>query len=84
MHQKRDNVFLFLEACKDFGVPTSKLFKDTDLLERKNLLKVVRCIDALEEIAVTKHYFSIRMERLSDEEVFLSLFFNNKQGRIHS
>jgi hypothetical protein len=64
----QENVFFFREACEEFGVPKQNLFFEADLLEAKNMVKVLDCLDSLAECAVKKG-FPIPVERIPDEDV---------------
>lgn len=42
-----ENINAFLEAAKNFGVPTQETFQTVDLWERQNLNSVVICLQSL-------------------------------------
>ena len=42
-----DDLCLFLDACKDLGVPDHECFATVDLYEEQNMNQVVICISAL-------------------------------------
>eukprot|EP01117_Protostelium_nocturnum_P006541 TRINITY_DN2357_c0_g1_i1.p1 TRINITY_DN2357_c0_g1~~TRINITY_DN2357_c0_g1_i1.p1 ORF type:complete len:1438 (-),score=655.21 TRINITY_DN2357_c0_g1_i1:71-4384(-) len=46
-----ENINFFLDACKAINVPDHKSFSPLDLLERKNMPKVVYCIHQFAQIA---------------------------------
>eukprot|EP01105_Mastigella_eilhardi_P009183 TRINITY_DN2182_c0_g1_i1.p1 TRINITY_DN2182_c0_g1~~TRINITY_DN2182_c0_g1_i1.p1 ORF type:complete len:707 (-),score=102.66 TRINITY_DN2182_c0_g1_i1:397-2469(-) len=52
----KENVFFFLGACEDFGVPKHRLFRVTDL-EQNRVVPVVMCIESLADIAVKQLNF---------------------------
>jgi len=63
----KENIFFFIEAVADMGVPKQKLFAEEDLEEEKNLLKVLDCLESFAEIAV-KNGFAIPLEPIKDDE----------------
>jgi len=42
-----ENINMFLEAAKSFGVPTQELFQTVDLWEKQNLNSVIICLQSL-------------------------------------
>jgi len=42
-----ENINLFLEAAKSFGMPPTELFQTVDLWEKQNLYSVVFCLESL-------------------------------------
>jgi hypothetical protein len=69
------NIRRFLEACKALGLPEKDLFEPDDLVENKNWIRVVYCLQALADLA--KHfYFPVQIQQnveplssLQEEEV---------------
>ncbi|PRP87568.1 hypothetical protein PROFUN_04595 [Planoprotostelium fungivorum] len=45
------NIRLFLEACKDLGVPESALFRTSHLYDQTNISQVEQCLRLLKRIA---------------------------------
>eukprot|EP01087_Luapelamoeba_hula_P024917 TRINITY_DN9653_c0_g2_i2.p1 TRINITY_DN9653_c0_g2~~TRINITY_DN9653_c0_g2_i2.p1 ORF type:complete len:549 (+),score=102.94 TRINITY_DN9653_c0_g2_i2:51-1697(+) len=45
--KQKDNIYFFLAACKDLGVPDYKLFRFNDLWEGDNMVAVVECLAEL-------------------------------------
>jgi len=62
-----ENLTSFIQACRAMGVPPIQLFAETDLSERRNMLKVVNCIHSLGEIA-NRNGFIPRMEKFIPED----------------
>lgn len=50
-----ENINFFLAGCRKLGMPEHKLFLPLDLLERKNMPKVVYCIHQFAALAVEKY-----------------------------
>ncbi len=50
-----ENVAFFLEAAREYGVPRSCLFLPEDLLDQKDMLRVIDSIHILADIASTHH-----------------------------
>jgi len=42
-----ENINMFLEAAKTFGVPNQELFQTVDLWEKQNLNSVIICLQSL-------------------------------------
>jgi len=49
-----ENINFFLEAARQLGIPEHKLFLPLDLLERKNMPKVVYCLHEMAAFAYSK------------------------------
>eukprot|EP01132_Coremiostelium_polycephalum_P002514 gene2514-3112_t len=47
----RENLFFFIQALEEIGVPRYYLFQASDLLEKKNLIKVLEALEILADIA---------------------------------
>jgi len=53
-HKKMQNAMSFLQACKQFGIPNQFLFIPSDLFEGKEMLKVVKVVNMLQDMVVNK------------------------------
>eukprot|EP01114_Cavostelium_apophysatum_P014970 TRINITY_DN3996_c0_g1_i1.p1 TRINITY_DN3996_c0_g1~~TRINITY_DN3996_c0_g1_i1.p1 ORF type:complete len:701 (-),score=169.13 TRINITY_DN3996_c0_g1_i1:41-2143(-) len=80
----RDNLFLFIEACSDIGVPKHRLFSEEDLYQGRNLIRVLDTLESLSDIACSevgtsaessdtkepkRKRFAIPIEHLKDDEI---------------
>jgi hypothetical protein len=50
----RDNLFNFLEAMHEYGIPRDKLFLESDLIEEKNPFRVCDCLEELAKVSKSK------------------------------
>lgn len=50
-----ENIGQFLKAAREFGVRDVDIFQTVDLLERRNISKVVECLLAIRRIAEAKY-----------------------------
>lgn len=46
-----ENIKLYLDACWNFGIPSSNLFTTTDLYRRRALTEVLRNLEAVARFA---------------------------------
>jgi len=56
-YRRVENLLQFTKACSNIGVHQNDLFAAPDLIEGKNLKKVVRCIFALHALVPASHTF---------------------------
>ncbi|XP_002732082.1 calponin-3-like isoform X1 [Saccoglossus kowalevskii] len=54
--KQMENIGKFLDATKEYGVPSSQLFQTVDLYEGQNMVSVIDCIWALASQAQKKGY----------------------------
>mmetsp|Transcript_13481 Transcript_13481/g.18624 ORF Transcript_13481/g.18624 Transcript_13481/m.18624 type:complete len:1451 (-) Transcript_13481:48-4400(-) len=57
-----DNINFFLKALKDLGIPDHESFLPLDLLERKNMPRVVYCIHRMAATFYQKYGFGAKIE----------------------
>jgi len=53
-HKKMQNAMSFLQACKAFGIPNQFLFIPSDLFEGKEILKVTKVVNMLQDMVLNK------------------------------
>jgi len=53
-HKKMQNAMSFLQACRAFGIPNQFLFIPSDLFEGKEILKVTKVVNMLQDMVVNK------------------------------
>jgi len=75
-----ENITNFITACKILGVPSIALFNETDLTERRNMMKVVNCIHFIADIAA-KMGFEPKMERLIPDDWTFNNTAKNQKNR---
>ena len=54
IYKFKENIYFFLSAIEDFGIPKYKLFRDVDLFEGTGIVKVVECLCDLASLAHSK------------------------------
>eukprot|EP01114_Cavostelium_apophysatum_P015535 TRINITY_DN4249_c0_g1_i1.p1 TRINITY_DN4249_c0_g1~~TRINITY_DN4249_c0_g1_i1.p1 ORF type:complete len:916 (+),score=312.20 TRINITY_DN4249_c0_g1_i1:107-2854(+) len=62
-----ENITNFINACKTLKIPPIVIFHETDLYERRNMMKVVNCIHVIAEVAA-KNGFQPRMEKFMPDD----------------
>ncbi|PRP86194.1 Ras GTPase-activating protein [Planoprotostelium fungivorum] len=65
-----ENINFFLAGCRKLGMPEHKLFLPLDLLERKNMPKVVYCIHQFAALAVEKYGIGRKIGDRTGKEAF--------------
>jgi hypothetical protein len=83
----RENIMFFLQSCEELLLPRHKLFAIPDLMENKNLYKVLECIEELAIIAERDCLTPIVMKPIT-EDILLFCFVYLQQTsfttrRIH-
>jgi hypothetical protein len=76
-YKAKQNLFIFIEACRKYGIGRQNLFTETSLLEGRDIPKVVECLEALDRRSMEKG-FNLHIAVVQDHELDPKLIENAK------